>query len=133
MLKKNMACIFIVLMLFMNSCATMKRGNTQVISINSVPQGASVRIGREYEYAGERITPAMVILNRKSSYVVTIEKDGFKPENIIVESSASKILWRNLIWIHPLGWLIGVLVDIDSGAGKHLNPRDINIELTPLE
>jgi len=127
---KMLIVIIIVTCSLLNSgCATIKYGGTQIITINSTPEKANISIQPSKV---EAVTPAKIVLSRRSSYVVNINKNGFKPESISIESSASSSLWRNAIWIHPIGWIIGVIVDLSTGAGKDLTPESINVKLTPL-
>ena len=113
-----------------SGCAYLDHGSTQIISVNSIPDGAIVQVkpGKE-----EVVTPAKIILKRKSSYIVRIEKNGFKPENISLESSESSSLWRNVVWILPAGMIAGVVVDLTTGARNSLNPEHINVKLTPIK
>lgn len=112
-----------------SGCAYLDHGSTQIVSVNSMPEGARVQVkpGKE-----EVITPAKIILKRKSSYIVRIEKDGYRPENISLESSESSSLWHNVAWILPAGMIAGVVVDLTTGARNSLNPKDINVKLTPI-
>jgi hypothetical protein len=113
-----------------SGCANMKHGCTQIITINSIPEGAKVLVepGKE-----EGITPTKIVLKRKLSYVVHINMDGFKPENISLESSSSGEVWKNIVWIHPIGWIIGGTIDLTTGASKELSPENIDIKLTPIK
>jgi hypothetical protein len=92
----------------------MVKGKTQVVEVRSVPPGATVEVqpGKD-----SFITPSKVALHRKSSYVVRIGKGGYVTETVALESKASRSLWRNAVWIHPIGWIIGVSVDLTTGAG----------------
>jgi hypothetical protein len=114
----------------MSGCANMKHGSTQTISINSMPEGAKVLIQPDKE---EGITPTKIVLNRKESHVVHINKDGFKPENISLESTSSGEVWKNIVWIHPIGWIIGGTIDLTTGASKELSPENIDVKLTPIK
>jgi PEGA domain len=110
-----------------SGCATMKYGPTQIVSIDSVPPGAKVTLqptGQEF------VTPDQVVLKKDTSYIVTIEKEGFQRKSITIVSSASDSLWRNAVWIHPLGWIIGVVVDLTNGSGYDLDPTAIAATLT---
>ena len=109
-------------------CATIVNGRTEVIGIDSLPRGATARI-----QPGDQmlVTPGQVVLNRKSSYAVRVEKEGYEPASVALVSSASSSMWRNLVWIHPVGWLIGLIVDISTGAGYDLQPDKVEVTLIP--
>jgi hypothetical protein len=121
--------LILVSTLFLGGCATMKYGTTQVITVKSNPEGAKVR----FQPGGEEITtPSKIVLSRRSSYIATIEKEGFKSDSVSIISSTSDSIWRNLWWIHPAGWIIGIVVDISTGAGRDLAPETVDVTLTPL-
>ena len=50
---------------------------------------------------------------------------------LTLTSHASSLLWRNIAWIHPVGWAIGVGVDLGTGAGYELAPRTVAVPLVP--
>ena len=107
----------------------MKYGSTQVVAVDSNPKGAKVN----FQPGGQEITtPSKVVLSRRSSYIAHFEKEGYEPKSVSLESSASSSLWRNAIWIHPIGWIIGVVVDLSTGAGKDITPENVNVDLIPL-
>jgi hypothetical protein len=62
---------------------------------------------------------------------MVVSKDGYRSESVVIESK-SKDLWRNLIWIHPAGWLIGGIVDLSTGAARELEPGAVSVELRPV-
>ena len=69
----------------------------------------------------------MVIL----SYIIRVEKEGYRTEAVTLESkTAWGSLFRNVVWIHPIGWIIGVIVDTSTGAAKELNPEELDVTLT---
>ncbi len=109
-------------------CLTMRRGSTQAVQVDSNPQGATVVVqpgGTTFE------TPSQILLPRRYAQALRFEKDGFQPATVIVERKASSGLWRNLIWIHPAGWIIGVVVDLSTGSGYDLQPDAVSVDLRP--
>ncbi|MBI4516621.1 MAG: PEGA domain-containing protein [Deltaproteobacteria bacterium] len=124
-LKKLIVIILAPLVAF--GCMTMRRGPSQVIQIRSEPDGAAVTIEPA---AGKFTGPAHVSLRRKSPYTVVVSQAGYKPVSVPVESTiAGETWWRNLVWIHPLFWGIGVIVDLPTGAGYELAPASITVDL----
>jgi hypothetical protein len=99
-------------------CATMQVGRTQIVEVTSTPSEATVRVDSEPVL---HKTPASVVLKRKNSHVLVIEKDGYKPKVIVLESKASKDMFRNIIFIHPVFWAGGAIIDMASGSGYELN------------
>ena len=109
---------------------TMRGGPSQVIDIQTIPPGAKVII---QPAVGEFESPARVSLHRKLPYTVTVSKPGFKTASVPIENKISKGTWlRNIMWIHPLFWGAGVIVDLSTGAGYELIPKSISIEMEAL-
>lgn len=110
-----------------SGCATMKYGKTQIVPVDSMPAGAQVTI----DQTGQKLTtPGQIVLLRDLSYTVSIEKEGYEKKTIPIVSSASDSLWRNVVWVHPLGWIVGIVVDLRTGAGYELDPNTISVTLT---
>ncbi len=127
-----------VVALSLCGCATIVNGRTQIVSVRSSPSGATVRVQSIGDEAAapavsvdQLVTPCKVVLRRKSSYVLGLDHDGYQPASAALESKASSSMWRNLVWIHPIGWLTGLIVDITTGAGYELRPDDVDVTLTP--
>ncbi len=109
-------------------CLTMRRGSTQAVQVDSNPQGATVVVqpgGATFE------TPSQIMLPRRYAQSLRFEKDGFQPETVVVERKASSGLWRNVIWIHPAGIIIGVIVDLSTASGFDLKPDAVSVDLRP--
>ena len=111
-------------------CLTMRRGSLQVISVESAPPGATVHA--EPSIRSTR-TPGQLALARRFPQSLRFEKEGFETKQVFLERKASSGLWRNAVWIHPVGWIIGVVVDLSSGSGYNLKPDSVSVELRPLE
>jgi hypothetical protein len=69
---------------------------------------------------------------RRYDQTLLFEKSGYWDRTVIVKRKSSSGLWRNLVWIHPVGWIIGVIVDLSTGSGYDLEPESVSIELVPL-
>ena len=112
----------------LSGCLTMRRGSTQTVQVDSSPQGATVVVqpgGTTFE------TPSRILLPRRYSQSLRFEMEGFQPETVVVERKASSGLWRNVIWIHPIGWIIGLVVDLSTGSGYDLRPDAVSVNLKP--
>ena len=111
-----------------SGCCTIVRGRTQIVEITSSPPGATATV----QPAGATLTtPGSIVLPRKSSYVVHLEKPGYSPAEVTLRSSASSALLRNIVWVHPIGWLVGILVDVGNGSGYDLEPAAVTATLSP--
>ena len=109
-------------------CLTMRRGSTQTVEVDSFPQGATVvvqRDGTTFE------TPSRILLARRYAHSLRFEMEGFQSETVVLERKASSGLWRNAVWIHPLGWIIGLVVDLSTGSGYDLQPDAVSVNLRP--
>src|SRR5437870_3087434 len=124
-------------------CMTMTHGRSQTIEVQTSPPGARVTIRPVH---GDLVSPASVTMRRKpgstinvpdaryehASYLVTASRPGYKDASVPVESKIAKGTWlRNWIWIHPVLWGIGVVVDLSTGAGYELTPSSTFLKLEP--
>jgi hypothetical protein len=128
MLRNQSAALFVTFVACLHGCATMVHGRTQIVEVDSAPKGATATI----QPGGDVIvTPSQVSLSRKSSYVVHFKKAGYEPASVTLVSKASTSLWRNAVWIHPVGWIIGAIVDVSTGGGYDLQPEKVEVRLVP--
>lgn len=119
---KNIVSILLALSLMWTTsgCATIVHGNRQTVTINSEPQGASVKLDG---LKGK--TPFSASLARNNDYVVSIRKEGYKEEQVQITKSFSGLsIIGNILWL-----LVGVVVDFASGSAYNLNPTKIDVEL----
>jgi len=108
------------LSLFITSCATIATGTTQLVTINSNVDGATVsldgvNVGKT-PFTGEI---------KKNGKVVTIEKEGYKTYTIALSSSLEGLFWGNII----IGGTLGSITDFASGAAYKYAPASYQVEL----
>jgi len=84
------SCLATSLVLF-SGCALIEHGKTQVVHIESSPPGARAIIQPGNQ---EITTPGDVVLPRKSSYAVRIERDGYEHASVALVSTSSGTLWH---------------------------------------
>ena len=115
---------------WLSGCATLTRGTTEPYTVLSDPPGAVVTFS-----SGETcFTPCTVSKKRKESFNVTVEKQGYQPVDITVESQNCEegrvATAGNLILVGSLVWFG---VDQASGATRELtpNPCEITLEAVP--
>jgi len=84
---KNPACALILVLaaLAASGCATVTRGTTEELAIQSEPTGAAVSLSTGQTGA----TPCSFELKRKRDVVVTVKKEGFKPVEPDVDSKVA--------------------------------------------
>jgi hypothetical protein len=113
----------------MSGCATITRGTTEVLVIETVPPGADVRI----DPIGVNCkTPCSLELKRKKDYTLTVEKPGYETVKTNVLSEVSGAGAAGMAGNVLVGGLIGVAVDAASGATKKLTPNPVKLTLVPL-
>jgi hypothetical protein len=115
--------------IWLSGCASIMRGATEGVDIESTPPGATVTVlpyGEVYE------TPARIEIRRKRAVTLLIEKEGYRSTRIYLDRepdrSADLFYHANLI----LGGLaVGMGIDRDSGALYKLvpNPVEASLEL----
>lgn len=104
--------------LFASGCATVTHGPNQRVSITSSPEGAIVTSN------GKRIgvTPLTANLSRKHAHEITIEKDAYSSESVMLMTVPNK----------PSQSYIQFGIDDLIGAHSDLEPSNVTVQLTPL-
>jgi len=137
-MRKHWTAALTVIILFgslAGACATIVGDKTQLMPINSAPDGAVVEITDEKGmtvFKGS--TPTTVTLNKSDgsyfggkSYSVKISKEGYESRIIGVSSSPNGwYLAGNLAFGGLIGWFI---VDPMSGAMYTLTPEQVSTTL----
>ena len=110
--------------IFSVGCASIVHGTRQDVTIDSDPPGATVTSRR---LPSQAVTPANLSLKRKYEYEFQIEKPGYKTEYVLVEKNIAGWFWGNILF----GGIIGIIVDMNNGAGYKLEPEDVFVKLQP--
>lgn len=112
----------------LSGCATITRGTTEALVINSAPPGADVRLS-----SGEVCkTPCTLKKKRKENLVVFIEKPGYEKVEVNVISEIAGAGAAGMAGNVLVGGLIGVGVDAATGATKKLTPNPVSVTLAPV-
>ncbi len=121
------AVCVITLVMIIAGCATIFKGSSQEIKINSTPASAKVVIKTtEGMVFWEGSTPANVLVAKKYEYMVTISLAGYKETTVnIMHQGIEGWFWGNLL----CGGVIGIVVDLVDGAIHKMGPQDINVTL----
>jgi hypothetical protein len=112
------------------ACATVTRGTNQAWTIQTTPPGAAVKTSNGFAC---NTTPCTFKMKRRSTFDVTITKDGYKTYhgNVVhqVGGGGGAGMAGNVI----VGGLIGAGVDVASGAMMDLkpNPMVVGLEAVP--
>ncbi len=128
-IKNHSVCLFLVLLLALPSgCATLTRGTSEAYQVISDPPGADVTLS-----SGETCTtPCTLEKKRGEKFTVKIEKDGYEPSEIMVNSGSCEIgqmaLAGNLLLIGSVIW---ASIDSLNGATQELTPNPCQVKLVP--
>lgn len=113
--------------LILTSCATVFKGSTDTVIINSRPPGAVVKINGTQRGT----TPLTLELESNRPHNILLTKSGFEDENAtITHSVAAGYVILDIIFI--LGF-VPLIVDAATGNWNTLDQRDLNIVLTPTK
>ena len=118
----------IALVLFA-SCATITRGTTDTLVVQSTPTGADVKL--DNGMTGK--TPTSFKLPRDKDVIVSITKDGYEPVEVRVSSQISGGGGAGMAGNILFGGIIGGAVDAGSGAMNDLVPNPISVTLVELK
>ncbi len=124
-MKKSL-CI-IPILLASAGCGTIFNGTSQTITAQSSPDAAAVST---QPVTARYTTPASLELERKNSYTLTFEKEGYSPEQFLLQ----KKLQGGIVALDILFTaLIGVVVDAATGAWYQLVPETATVVLTSTD
>lgn len=116
----SVACIALL-----QGCATIVSGTKDTIEVTSEPPGAAVRLEKN---DNEYTTPASFELTRRSSHTMLVSRDGYHTERVTIGRTLNPWIFGNVIF----GGVIGVVIDLVSGATFSPSPGKAHIELAPL-
>lgn len=118
--------ILTITVVLISGCATIFKGSNAEVRFNSSPANATISING----IDRGSTPIALNLKRDNNYVVNFKKEGYEEVNIEVNKSfdaATTIVGNLFSW-----WLLGVVVDVASGAAYSLTPADIQANMDEL-
>jgi hypothetical protein len=124
MLAKSMNAVWVLVAIPMSGCATIMNGTTQEVRFRSTPVAADVRAG-----SLSTTTPGSLHLERAKEHDVEITKPGFLPARVHIGQVENGAMDGNLI----MGGLIGMTIDLSTGAHYDLEPCEVDVTLVPEE
>jgi|GEM_PF-250395 len=110
----------------LSACASVTRGSTDAWEVNSDPIGARVETTNGFQCDA---TPCAIRMKRKSEFVATVTKPGYKPATISVTHKTAKAGAAGMAGNVLVGGLIGVVVDSSTGATQDLVPNPAFVKL----
>ena len=130
-MRKNALFIGVIsLAIILDSCATITRGTTEALQIQTQPSGA---IAKDLSTGQMCETPCVFVESRKKDdFAIKITKEGYKPVEVNVRSVISDAGAAGMAGNVLLGGIIGAGVDAVSGATNKLVPNPINVQLEKI-
>jgi hypothetical protein len=111
----------------LGGCATITRGTTEAWSVQTEPVGANIKLS-----SGEQCkSPCTLQKKRKDPFQVTIDLDGYQQVVTQVISSVKGEGAAGMAGNVLIGGLIGIGVDVATGAAKDLTPNPLIVKLAP--
>jgi hypothetical protein len=126
--SKTGLVLFVAATSLVQGCATITRGTTEVLVIETTPSGADVSLSNGLRC----FTPCALEVKRKSNLVVDITKSGFDPVRLNVLSEVAGAGAAGMAGNVILGGVIGAGVDAATGATKRLVPNPVRVTLNPV-
>jgi len=123
----SVVLVTLVSILIIAGCATIIKGTSQDISIQSNPSSGKIIIktsGGVEVFNG--VTPATAKLAKKHEYVVTVQLAGYKDGTVMIGQSFEAWTIGNLL----CGGVIGLVIDAVDGAMWKLEPDQIMVTMT---
>jgi hypothetical protein len=111
------------------ACATVTRGSEDAWVINSEPSGAKVETTNGHQCPA---TPCAIKMKRTSEFTATLTKPGFKPGTVQVSHKTAGAGGAGGAGNVLLGGVIGLGVDMYTGASQDLVPNPVTLKLEPL-
>jgi hypothetical protein len=114
----------------LTACATVTRGSEDAWVVNSEPSGAKVETSNGHQCAA---TPCAIKMKRKSEFVATLTKPGYKPATVQVTHKTAGAGAAGMAGNVLVGGVIGLGVDMYTGASQDLTPNPVTVKLEPAD
>ena len=126
----KLALVVVALALLGSGCATVTKGSSQALTIQTDPDGATCDVSRETKtVASLAATPGQVTVDKAFGAIdVACRKAGHQSTEVHVDSQVQGWTFGNIL----LGGIIGFAVDAASGAMREY-PQFITLTLVPEE
>jgi len=113
----------------LGACATVTRGSSDAWVINTDPSGARVETTNGHQC---QATPCAIKMKRKSNFTATVTKEGYKTATVTVSHKTSNGGAAGVAGNVLLGGVIGLGVDLATGASQDLTPNPVTLKLEPV-
>jgi len=112
----------------LSACATVTRGSNDAWVVNSEPPGATVTTTNGHFCPS---TPCAIKMPRKSQFTAEIKKPGYKPASVAVTHKTASAGAAGVAGNVRVGGVIGLGVDMMTGASQDLVPNPVSVKLEP--
>jgi hypothetical protein len=116
-------------LLLVAGCATVTRGTTDPVTINSEPPGAQATTSIGHQCPS---TPCTFEVSRKAEFVVSYRKDGYEDQQVPVTTKVAGAGAAGLAGNVLIGGVVGMGVDVATGATLEHVPNPVFATLVPL-
>jgi hypothetical protein len=117
----------LLLMTYLSGCGVIINGTRQDVTANSTPEAAKVTT---MPATAEYQTPITLSLERKKSYSIRFERDGYSPATVEIRNTLNlPIVALDIIFI---AGLVPLIVDAATGAWYKLKPGSALVVMTRL-
>lgn len=111
-MKRGLSVVIAMCFILASSaCASIFNQSRQSVYVDSDPKGAEVKSNKLPRAA---TTPTSFSFSKGGDVSVTMSKDGYVDQAIVVNRSVTPSFWANLLWGY--GFPIGMLIDAASGS-----------------
>lgn len=111
-------------------CASVTRGSSTAWEIATSPPGAEVKTTNGMQC---KSTPCSIKMKRRSDFVATVTKEGYKPVEVQVTHKIGNGGGMGMAGNVLVGGLIGAAVDGASGAMFDLTPNPVSLSLEKVD
>lgn len=129
-MRTTINCLLLSLSLLASGCATLTKGTSQAITVNTDPTGATCTLSRDAKtVAIVNPTPGSVPVDKAyGNIVVDCKRPGYQDAAGKLAAEFQPMTFGNILF----GGIIGLAVDAVSGAlGQY--PEAVTITMIPLE
>ena len=111
----------------LGGCATVTRGTTNQIQIDSEPSGALARTSLNHTCT----TPCTIQVSRKDEFAITFSKPGFIDERVDVKTQIAGAGAAGFVGNVVVGGIVGMGVDAATGGTYEHVPNPVRAVLRP--
>ena len=115
--------------LLVTGCASVTRGTTNQVQINSSPPEAHARTSMGHSCT----TPCTLQFARRDEFTVLISKPGYHSVEIPVRTQVAGAGVAGFAGNIVLGGAVGMVVDASTGATLEHVPNPVTADLTPVK